>query len=251
MSDQTPNPIPVAWLDGDPQRIVLHWTGGGYQPNADDLSAYHLLIDGDGIWRRGQWPISASDAPKPGRYAAHVRGLNTGSIGVAICAMGGARERPFSVGPYPIRPAQWAALYAGCAQLATHFRIPVARHTLLSHAEVQPTLGVTQSAKWDIAIDPDSGELAAGGPVAVGDIIRERVQDWTAATDRPLPTPTAQTGIDPRDLPRISAILPDAVLRTRLRELQRMVGVPDADIDGIIGPQTYRAIAAAVGGDKR
>lgn len=59
------------------------------------------------------------------------------------------------------------------AALCCRYSIPVTRETVLSHAEVQPTLKVAQKGKWDIAWIP--GMAAPGDPVAVGDELRRRI----------------------------------------------------------------------------
>jgi hypothetical protein len=151
-------------------RIVVHWTAGSHNPSSLDLSHYHFVIDGAGKVHPGKWPVSANVKPVPGKYAAHTLNCNTGSIGVAIAAMGGAVERPFNAGKYPITPAQVSALVALCRKLANEYGIPVTRQTILSHAEVQPTLGIKQRGKWDIAWLP--GMAAPGDPVKVGDHLR-------------------------------------------------------------------------------
>ena len=84
--------------------------------------------------------------------------------------MAGAQERPFRAGKYPITPAQVDALATLCADLCRQYDIPVSRQTVLSHAEVQPTLGITQRGKWDVTWLP--GMAAPGNSVAVGDQIR-------------------------------------------------------------------------------
>jgi hypothetical protein len=152
------------------KRIILHWTAGTHTPNGLDLSHYHFVINGAGNVLPGKHPVHASAAPIRGAYAAHTRGANSDSIGVALAAMAGAKERPFSAGKYPITPAQVEALVKLVRKLSADYKIPVTRQTVLSHAEVQPTLGIKQSGKWDIAWLP--GMAAPGDPVKVGDHIR-------------------------------------------------------------------------------
>ena len=76
--------------------------------------------------------------------------------------MVGAVERPFNAGRYPITPAQVDALARLCADLCRDYTIPVTRKTVLTHAEVQPTLGITQRGKWDVSWLPGMG--ARGQP---------------------------------------------------------------------------------------
>lgn len=155
------------------RRIHLHWTGGANVPNSIDLNSYHFVIDGSGNVHNGQFPVSANERCIPGNYAAHTLNANTGAIGVSLAAMAGAVERPFQSGRYPITAAQLGALATLVASLAKTYGIPVTRQTILTHAEVQPTLGIAQRQKWDIAWLP--GMAAPGDPVAVGDKLRAMI----------------------------------------------------------------------------
>lgn len=157
------------------RRIILHWTGGAYNPNSLDLAHYHYVIDGQGAVHAGRFKPEANIRPRPGQYAAHTLRCNTGSIGVAVAAMGGATDAPFAWGPFPMRQVQIDALSRLCADLARHHKIAVTRATILSHAEVQPTLKITQRGKWDIRVLP--GMKALGDPVAVGDMLRARISE--------------------------------------------------------------------------
>ena len=160
------------------KRIVMHWTAGAHSANSTDRRAYHFIIEGDGNVVKGNNPPEANariSNPRDGStYAAHTRGLNTGSIGVALAAMRGAKERPFDAGPSPITEAQLDAMAGLCADLCNRYGIPVTRETVLTHAEVQPTLGIAQRGKWDIMWVP--GMSSAGDPVPVGDGLRDRVK---------------------------------------------------------------------------
>ena len=166
------------------QRIVWHWSGGGHTANPSDKRHYHFIIEGDGAIVEGNHPPEANariSNPQDGStYAAHTRGLNTGSIGIALAAMRGAQERPFSAGPSPITEAQLDALARLTARLCTQYGIPLQRDTVLTHAEVQPTLKVAQRGKWDIKWVP--GMSGVGDPVAVGDGLRDRVANTLLAS---------------------------------------------------------------------
>lgn len=169
------SPIPADWLPpASMQRIIVHWTAGPNYATALDKAHYHLMIEGDGAVKRGNHPITANAAPLRADYAAHTARCNTGSIGVSLCGMAGAVERPFSAGASPITAAQWAALAGVLAQLCRTYRISVRPETVLTHAEVQPTLGIAQAGKWDIAalpFDPDFPRDAR----KVGDRMRSEV----------------------------------------------------------------------------
>ncbi len=152
------------------KRIILHWTAGSHTPSREDLEHYHFVIDGAGKVHPGRWPVSANAKIVAGKYAAHTLKLNTGSIGVAVAAMAGATERPFSAGKHPITPDQVVSLVVLCRKLMAEYGIAATRETVLSHAEVQPTLKVTQRGKWDIAWLP--GMEGPQDPVKIGDHIR-------------------------------------------------------------------------------
>lgn len=173
------------------KRIIWHWTGGGHKANATDLRHYHIIIEGDGTVIRGRHPISANaQIVRPNdinTYAAHTRGLNTGSIGLALAAMRQANERPFSAGPSPITPAQVEALVRVTADLCREYGISPTRETVLSHAEVQATLGVAQRGKWDITWLP--GMTGPRSAVEIGDQLRGRVAAALMPAKPPVPTP--------------------------------------------------------------
>ena len=173
------------------KRIIIHWTGGANTASEVDLQHYHRVIDGAGRVHAGKHPISANAGKLvPGQYAAHTLNCNTGSIGVAIAAMAGANERPFSPGKFPITVAQEAALTALLLDLCREYQIPVTRETVLTHAEVQPTLMIAQRGKWDITWLP--GMDRPGAPLAVGDVLRQRVRDAQGKAAKPATAPAPE-----------------------------------------------------------
>ncbi|MER9851227.1 N-acetylmuramoyl-L-alanine amidase [Mesorhizobium sp. M0106] len=152
--------IPSGWLpNATIQRVILHWTAGGHKATDFDRQHYHLLIEDDGKLIRGLPSIDLNSLPKAkAGYAAHTLNCNTGSIGVSMCAMAGAIERPFKPGWQPLTKTQWDAASTIVAELCRRYTIPVGPKTVLSHAEVQANLGIQQRGKWDIArlpFDPD------------------------------------------------------------------------------------------------
>ena len=161
------------------KRIILHWTAGADGVNSVELDAYHFIVGRDGSVTRGKDNVGDNVPPLvSGKYAAHTWKLNSYSIGVSLDAMAGAKERPFSHGRYPITDVQLDAMYRLVADLSVKHGVPVTRETILTHAEVQPTLGVTQRAKWDITWIP--GMSGAGDPVEVGDILRAGIKSALA-----------------------------------------------------------------------
>lgn len=168
-------PVPADWMPwAQMQRIIVHWTAGGHKASATDRKHYHLLLEGDGTLVRGNPSIALNQAPVKAGYAAHTLNCNSGSIGVSLCGMAGAVERPFQAGKSPITMEQWAALPAVIAALCRRYSIPVTPSTVLSHAEVQATLGIAQRGKWDIAILPFDPALNTARKV--GDSLRAAVK---------------------------------------------------------------------------
>lgn len=164
--------VPAEWMPpAQVNRVIVHWTAGAHRASRLDRSHYHILIEGDGKIVRGIPSIDKNDARgvKPG-YAAHTQNCNSGSIGVSLCCMAGAVESPFKAGPSPMTREQWGALPAVLAALCRRNSIPVTPQTVLSHAEVQGTLGIPQRGKWDIsrlAFDP-----SVIGASACGELFR-------------------------------------------------------------------------------
>lgn len=179
------------------KRLVWHWSAGAHTPSNLDKEHYHFIIDGAGKVHPGKWPVEANETPVKGRYAAHTLNCNTGSIGVAVAAMAGAVERPFSAGQFPITPAQVEALARLSHDLGKRYGIPVTPQTMLSHAEVQPVLGIKQRGKWDISWLP--GMAIPNDPVAVGNKLRAMVKALDAAQ------PTKQPAPSPQRPPAVSA----------------------------------------------
>ncbi|NDW00049.1 N-acetylmuramoyl-L-alanine amidase [Salipiger sp. PrR002] len=154
-------------------RIHLHWTAGASGVIELERQHYHLLIGQDARAYAGALKPEANADCTDGVYAAHTRAMNTGAIGVALDAMAGALETPFHPGPYPVTPEQVALLADEVADLCLTYDIPVTPFSVLTHAEVQPTLGVWQRRKWDITWLP--GMKAPGKPREVGDSLRARI----------------------------------------------------------------------------
>ncbi len=171
------------------KRVIAHWTGGGGRASALDRKHYHRLVERDGTVVEGDEAIEDNIVTSDDDYAAHTLRLNTGSIGVALCGMNAAVEHPFDAGPSPITEAQFDAFCRVIADLCLDYAIPVTPQTVLSHAEVEPTLGVKQRGKWDIARLPWRSDVR--GARAVGDVMRARVHMMLGgaeilATNRPV-----------------------------------------------------------------
>jgi hypothetical protein len=142
-------------------RIHLHWTGGGHSANATDRKSYHVVIEGSGK--------EIICHPETERLA-HTWNANGGAIGISMACMAGAVERPFSWGSAPMTTAQLHGLAKAAARLAGQYDIPITPYSVLTHAEVQPVLGITQRNKIDIMCLPGMNEMQ--DPIKIGDKIR-------------------------------------------------------------------------------
>lgn len=147
--------IPEAWLPAGArvQRVIVHWTAGGHTASAFERLHYHFLIQADGSVVRG--------VRGPGLYLPHVRGLNSGSVGISMCGMRGTRERPFAAGTAPIIPVQWERCAQAAAEVLKAYGLPMTQRTLLTHSEVTTVYGIVQRGRWDVDVLPFDLELKA------------------------------------------------------------------------------------------
>lgn len=171
--------LPASWTPAcSMRRIICHWSEGRNLANDTDRAHYHLLIEqlpsGEVRVIRGDHSIADNASTGDGDYAAHTKGCNTGSIGVALCGMMGCNESPFRPGPAPITQAQWNLMAQVIATLCQRYRIEVTPRTVLCHGEVQATLGITQRGKWDPLRWPWNPDVPGS---RIGDLLREQVRD--------------------------------------------------------------------------
>lgn len=157
------------------QRIILHWTAGHFGVMQEELRHYHGIIDN---LQRFHWgvPIEYNVAPieQGEMYAAHTRGLNSGSIGIAVDCMAGAEETPTGCNPgrSPFTEAMYWAMIHYVNQIALRYNIPVRHDTIFSHAEAH-LLGYPQAGKWDFTRLPFDPTIM--GARAIGDKIRRDI----------------------------------------------------------------------------
>lgn len=180
--------LPKAWMPkANMSRIICHWTAGSHSASDVDKKHYHIIVEGSGQFVRGNHSIKANEKPIKGKYAAHTLNCNTGSIGVSMCCMYGAKENPFKSGKYPMTKAQWDAMVDAVARLCIEYDIVVTPKTVLSHAEVQANLGIKQRGKWDftrLSFDP-----GPKGAKACGDKLRKEVSAMMDKIIMPPPPP--------------------------------------------------------------
>jgi hypothetical protein len=171
--------LPTEWLPYSDKmvRVVAHWTAGSHTVSTVDKEHYHFIWSGDGDPVRGDKPVDANESTSDNDgYAAHTKNLNTGSIGVSVACMLNAVESPFNAGSYPMTKVQWDHMCMGIAQLCAFYDIPVTNETVLSHGEVEDTLGVDQSGKWDFTRLAWAPEIQ--GAHACGERLRSDVERY-------------------------------------------------------------------------
>jgi hypothetical protein len=240
------------------ERIIFHWTAGGGRASALDKEHYHKMVEFDGTIIDGTEEIADNIVTADDDYAAHTLGMNTKSIGVAVCGMRGAVQDPFDPGPNPITEVAFRALARLGAELCMTYSIPVSDTTTLTHAEVESNLGVKQRGKWDISRLVFRPELRSAK--AVGDYLRELIKEAMQGQGvRVLSTPKR---VNDRPVLRkgdVGAMVLD--LQTQLKAAGYMLGKVDGSfgqntfnavtnvqsaaeitMDGIVGPETWDAL---------
>jgi N-acetyl-anhydromuramyl-L-alanine amidase AmpD len=259
--------IPAEWMPAARmQRVILHWTAGRHVAQSLDRQHNHLLVENDGNVVRGIPSIAANGVGSSLRpRAAHTLNCNTGSIGVSMCAMGFAEEFPFDAGRWPLTKEQWLMAARVVGQLCDRYRIPVMRETVLSHAEVQGTLGIKQRGKWDVTRLPWDAKVV--GARACGDAFRSTVLEFMAmskivsppsplikpgpATDgsRPILREGAsglfvtqmQTALTGQGFPVAADGRWGPITTRAIKAFQRARSLPT---DGVVGPATWAALLA-------
>jgi len=152
-------------------RIIIHWSAGLWYPNDYEKQFYHFLIDCDGKCYSGNHKPEDNIDCTDGNYAAHTGGGNTGSIGVALCAMLGFIS-PANAGKYPITKPQLEACFKFCAELCEKYKIPV--ENVMTHYEFGKAHPQTTSAgKIDIIFLPPYPEVKQN---EIGDFIRQKIK---------------------------------------------------------------------------
>ena len=116
------------------KRIIIHWTAGTYYPSEYEKEHYHFLVDKDGKVHKGKFAPECNEVCRVGKYAAHTGGGNTGSIGVAICAMAGFKNKN-SAGNYPITKKQFESTMELCAQLSKQYSIDILPQNVMTRQQ--------------------------------------------------------------------------------------------------------------------
>jgi N-acetylmuramoyl-L-alanine amidase len=202
-----------------PRRIVVHCsaTREGAWYDAADIDRWHRARGWAGI---GYHQVVLLDGTvEPGRpehsIGAHVAGHNHDSL--AVCYVGGVADDGRT--PKDTRtPAQTSALLTVARRWMERYDIP--RPAVLGHYELDRKKACPS---FDMAVFRRSLSGSAA-PAASAPAAALPGRGW----------------LKPEDLP----ILSPANLGTGARDLQSQVGVTT---DGIIGPETWRALARALG----
>ena len=155
------------------KRIILHWSAGGYTPSQVDFEHNHFLVLKNGDILKGKYTPEDNLNCNDGHYAAHTGGFNTGSIGIALCAMYGYKN-PKNPGNYPFLRVQGEAMWAYCATLLKKYGLKPLKDTVLTHYEVGKMLpNSTSAGKIDISFIPYEPLITAD---EAGDYIRNKVR---------------------------------------------------------------------------
>ena len=104
------------------KRIVLHWTGSTYKPNAIDKAHYHFLIDQYGVVHKGDYEPEDNLDCTDGHYAPHTGGGNTGAIGIALCGNYGFTLTA-KQSLYPLTREQFEAMWKLSAELCLEYNL--------------------------------------------------------------------------------------------------------------------------------
>lgn len=155
------------------KRIILHWTAGGPVPTSYEKGFYHYLVDSIGKIHFGKFKPESNLNCKPGMYAAHTGGGNTGSISVSMCGMANFRSKN-NQGPFPITKMQFESTMKLCAELTAKYKIKITPETIMTHYEFgQKHPKTTSYGKIDIIFLPPFPWISRQD---IGSFIRSKVR---------------------------------------------------------------------------
>lgn len=108
------------------KRIIIHHTGGTYKANSTDKNCYHYIIENDGTIVKGVYKIEDNINCQDGKYAAHTKLGNTGSIGIALaCNKDYTINNKVNSTGYPPTIIQYRALIKLCVELMKKYQIDI------------------------------------------------------------------------------------------------------------------------------
>lgn len=153
-------------------KIIIHWTGGAWFPNATDKEHYHFLIDKNGKVINGKFKVEDNENCNDDKYAAHCGGGNTGAIGVSMCGMYVPKGVNIKDTKFPLTKKQCEACFKLVAQLCKKHLINL--NNVLTHYEFGQAHPKTSSnGKIDIIFLPPYPEIDKN---KIGDFIRNKVK---------------------------------------------------------------------------
>ena len=247
--------------------IVNHWTGGGYHATSLDLKHYQAVVEASAKVIYGNFTAEDQRSTSDGVYGAHTRAFNTKCIGVAVACMLNGKENapaPNYGSTSPLGEAQFHEMCRVNASFCAEYDIPVSPTRVLTHAEVQPTLGIRQNGKWDITVLPWDDTIQ--GHRMVGDYIRELTSKYLLEI-YPEKSHLADLGDIATDNPTLKKGSRGAavkILQSDLHDLRYFSGSIDGDFgkrtrgavlafqadndmvtDGVVGPRTWDVLGKA------
>lgn len=156
------------------KRIIIHWTGGVYQPNMHEFECYHYLINSDGLVIKGKYEPEDNLNCNDGKYAQHCGGGNTGSVGVSMCGMYVPKNTNVKDTKFPLTKIQCESTFKLIAELCKKYNIKIAPDTVMTHYEFGKKHPNTSSAgKIDLIYLPPYGIIPEAD---IGKFIRNKVK---------------------------------------------------------------------------
>ena len=164
---------------------VIHWTAGTYNANNTDKRSYHYLYEYDKNKNisnvvKGIYKPEDNLVCNDGAYAPHTGGMNTGRIGVALCAMAGFKSLQ-NPGNYPIVKIQFEKMCSHIAYLCKLYSLKP--YDWQTHYEIgqkikngiikKTNLNISNIGKIDIICLPFEPSISQN---QVGNYIRNKIQ---------------------------------------------------------------------------
>ena len=136
-------------------KIYGHWSAGRYEPNATDLSDYHILILNDGSY------LIRDDFTEK---LAHTWHRNTGAVGIAFAGCYGAITS--DLGDYPPTEEQIAGMAMAVKIICEAIVKPV--DIFMTHAEIATIDGYGPGSgdpetRWDLLFLRNGENTGTGG----------------------------------------------------------------------------------------
>lgn len=151
------------------KRIILHHTGGTYNPNPVDKKAYHYIINNNGEIFAGYYKPEDNEDCTDKKYAAHTLRGNTGSIGIAA-ACNYCFSPVSKSSQFPLTKTQFEAMCALSAKMCIKYNIKI--ENIFTHWGFDKAHNINQG-KCDIIYLPFKPEL---NPYQVQDYFRQKIK---------------------------------------------------------------------------